>query len=99
MFLLGAMIRPHECGGWSAYLLFARLICNCQQGVHDFVYKYLCISNGYSSFILSSPKEILFFHIKKNFIISDIDIAVSLLLVEEPVFKNVKNKHLGMPPF
>ena len=22
-----------------------------------------------------------------------------ILLVEEPVFKNVKNKHLGMPPF
>ena len=22
-----------------------------------------------------------------------------LLLVEEPGFKNVKNKHLGMPPF
>ena len=30
-------------------------------------------------FILSSPKEIIFFHIKENYIISDIDIAVSLL--------------------
>ena len=26
-------------------------------------------------------------------------ISLNLNLVEEPGFKNVKNKHLGMPPF
>ena len=36
-------------------------------------------------FILSSPNEIIFFHIKKNFIISDIDIAVSLLSFIPPL--------------
>ena len=26
-------------------------------------------------------------------------LTLSVILVEEPVFKNVKNKHLGMPSF
>ena len=28
-----------------------------------------------------------------------VDLALHFIIVEEPGFKNVKNKHFGMPPF
>ena len=42
---------------------------------------------------VNSAQEIMFLHVLRD------KSLYKLLLVEEPGFKNVKNKHFGMSPF
>ena len=52
----------------------------CLQSKHDFDDMYLCISNWHVFFnSIISKKKSCFFHLKKDIIISDVDIVVSLL--------------------